>query len=84
MKELLDDCLLGAIIWLPHPTETSSSDDEEREKDFARRRKIGEVVDEISGTAIGELHMHVVSVHKQHHRNTEIGIAILPPYQGRG
>jgi RimJ/RimL family protein N-acetyltransferase len=84
MKGLLDDCLLGAIIWLPHPEETRSMSDEDREQEFARRRKSGEVIDEQYGAAIGELHMHALPLHKQHHRNTEIGIDILPPYQGKG
>jgi RimJ/RimL family protein N-acetyltransferase len=84
MKGLLDDCLLGTIIWLPHTTETSSMCDEEREKELARRRKSGEIVDEEFGTAIGELHLNMLPAHKQHHRNTEIGLDILPPYQSRG
>ncbi|CAG5155682.1 uncharacterized protein ALTATR162_LOCUS3782 [Alternaria atra] len=84
MKGLLDDCLLGAIIWLPHPIEISSMSDEEREKEFARRRKTGEVVDEQFGTAVGEIHLSALPMHKQHHRNTEIGLDILPKYQGKG
>jgi RimJ/RimL family protein N-acetyltransferase len=58
--------------------------DEEREKELARRRKSGEIVDEEFGTAIGELHLNMLPAHKQHHRNTEIGLDILPPYQSRG
>jgi RimJ/RimL family protein N-acetyltransferase len=84
MKGLQNDCLLAAIIWLPHPPETRSLSDEEREEEFAQRRKNGEVVDEAFGTAVGELHMDMLPAHKQHHRNTEIGLDILPPYQGRG
>ncbi|KAH6870112.1 acyl-CoA N-acyltransferase [Alternaria rosae] len=84
MKGVQSDCLMGAIIWLPHPPQTSSMSDEEREKEFAQRRRNGEVVDEEYGTAVGEIHMDMLPAHKQHHRNTEIGLDILPPYQGRG
>ncbi|KAG9185650.1 hypothetical protein G6011_06981 [Alternaria panax] len=83
-KGLLNDCLLGTIIWLPHPPERSSLNGKEREKEYGRRRKNGEVVDEQFGVAMGELHMHASPMHKQQHRNTEIGLDVPPPYQGKG
>ena len=78
------DSLLGAIIWLPHDASTIAMSDEEKGKEFDQRRAKGEVVDAEFGTAIGELHLSALPLHKQHHRNTEIGLDILPLYQGKG
>ncbi|KAF2439623.1 acyl-CoA N-acyltransferase, partial [Karstenula rhodostoma CBS 690.94] len=36
------------------------------------------------GTPIGQIHLNRSSPRMSHHRNTEIGIDILPAYQGRG
>ncbi|CAO2650060.1 Nn.00g013520.m01.CDS01 [Neocucurbitaria sp. VM-36] len=75
MKEAANESLLGAIIWLKQlfcrGVVDSSSDS-------------GEIFDERWGTAIGEIHLSALPPHQAHHRWTEIGIDILPAYQGRG
>lgn len=37
-----------------------------------------------AGTPIGQIHLSNNSLRTQHHRRTEIGIDILPAYQGKG
>ncbi|KAJ4299412.1 hypothetical protein N0V90_004657 [Kalmusia sp. IMI 367209] len=39
---------------------------------------------ERAGTPIGQVHLSGSSIRMAHHRNTEIGIDILPAYQGKG
>ena len=86
-KGAVEESLLAAIIWLPHPPERSDGEKEseaERENKWQKRTKAGEVIDPVYGTAIGEIHMSALPLHKTHHRNTEIGLDILPLYQGQG
>ncbi len=77
MKATAEESLLGAVIWLPHASDPPS------EQEMKIQRENGEIV-ELWGRAIGELHLSALPAHMVHHRNTEIGIDILPRYQGYG
>lgn len=80
MKDVAEESLLGAIIWLPFPADLSTSD---KEQEISEKRSNGEVA-EPWGTAIGEVHLSAMDKHLAHHRWTEIGLDILPAYQGQG
>ncbi|OAL45628.1 acyl-CoA N-acyltransferase [Pyrenochaeta sp. DS3sAY3a] len=79
MKSMTEDCLLGAVIWLAHPQPGFSALDPE----IQARKDDGEII-ESWGTAIGEIHLNALPPDQAHHRWTEIGIDILPRYQGKG
>jgi RimJ/RimL family protein N-acetyltransferase len=85
-KGTVEESLLAAIIWLPHPPLAPDTEETQqaREIEWKVRRRPGEVIDPVYGTAIGEIHMSALPLHKTHHRNTEIGLDILHLYQGRG
>jgi len=78
MKSVAEDSLLGATIWLKP---TSSSDEESRAigNGTSPEHLKGEW-----GTAIGEIHLSKLPPGAAHHRWTEIGIDILPSFQGKG
>lgn len=78
MKSTAEDSLLGATIWLKGTP--SSQEKEEMRKNGAPS---GDLKSEW-GTAIGEIHLTKLSQGSIHHRWTEIGIDILPAFQGRG
>ncbi|KAI8930892.1 hypothetical protein NX059_011907 [Plenodomus lindquistii] len=87
LKQCSEDSLLGAIIWLPHdPSLTGEPlareirrlENEEKEKGVE-----GTVVSRY-GIAIGEIHLSALPQHSMHHRHTEIGLDILPAWQGQG
>jgi RimJ/RimL family protein N-acetyltransferase len=74
MKSTAEDNLLGAVIWI-RPSEVEKHDKywnghHIRDADF--------------GIAIGEIHLGSLPAKHAHHRWTEIGIDILPAYQGSG
>jgi RimJ/RimL family protein N-acetyltransferase len=71
MKSVAEDQLVGATIWL-RDTPMASND-----------ASIGELKSEW-GTAIGEIHLSKLAPNAVHHRSTEIGIDILPGFQGKG
>ncbi|KAF1848852.1 acyl-CoA N-acyltransferase [Cucurbitaria berberidis CBS 394.84] len=76
MKATAEENLLGAVIWLAPENQQTAGE-------IKARRNAGEIV-EAWGTAIGELHLSALPAHLTHHRWTELGIDILPAYQGRG
>lgn len=78
MKDTAEESLLGATIWLKDTP--SSRESEEMRNDGARS---GDLKSEW-GTAIGEIHLSKLPKGSTHHRWTEIGIDILPAYQGLG
>ncbi|KAF2621933.1 acyl-CoA N-acyltransferase [Macroventuria anomochaeta] len=78
MKSVAEDSLLGATIWLKE-TQTSKEDEEMRNNGAPWGNLKSEW-----GTAIGEIHLSRLPPNAIHHRSTEIGIDILPPFQGRG
>lgn len=80
MKEFSEKCLLGAVIWLSHAGGTNQDEIQE----LKDKSLFGEATVEEYGTAIGELHMSRLEPDEVHHRFTEIGLAILPEYQGKG
>ncbi|KAH6621718.1 acyl-CoA N-acyltransferase [Boeremia exigua] len=77
MKSIADS-LLGATIWLKDNA-TSKEGVETPNNDAPS----GDLKSEW-GTAIGEIHLSKLPVGAVHHRWTEIGIDILPAFQGRG
>jgi len=78
MKSTAEDSLLGATIWLKDTP--SSHENEETRNNSAQ---LGILKSEW-GTAIGEIHLTKLPQGSFHHRWTEIGIDILPAFQGRG
>lgn len=82
MKATAEESLLGAVIWLPHPT-SGNETKEEIEQQVQRKRDDGDIA-ETWGVAIGELHLSMLPPRLAHHRHTELGIDILPAFQGRG
>ena len=98
MKDTAEDSYLGAVIWLPHDEVDESGQGEgERTKGAGDAKegeegkgdsdvKKGKEQEVLSpyGRAIGQLHLSALPPHMTHHRSTELGIDILPAYQGRG
>ncbi|KAH7383798.1 acyl-CoA N-acyltransferase [Pyrenochaeta sp. MPI-SDFR-AT-0127] len=82
MKATAEESLLGAIIWLPLATNGDNSK-EKIDSEIKKMRDAGAVA-ESWGVAIGELHLSMLPPHLTHHRHTELGIDILPAFQGRG
>lgn len=82
MKYCMEKCLVGVVIWLKHPAEMST---EERKKRIADAKEEGkENMVEMWGEAIGEIHLSKLDPKYVQHRNTEIGLGILPEFQGKG
>jgi RimJ/RimL family protein N-acetyltransferase len=78
MKSVAEDSLLGATIWL-QPLQGDEGSE--------RTRNDGATSEDLKsewGTAIGEVHLSRLPAGAQHHRWTEIGIDILPSFQGNG
>jgi RimJ/RimL family protein N-acetyltransferase len=80
-KYCVEKCLLGAVIWLKHTT-PPSTEDTKTDADAKSDEKNHLV--EPWGTAIGEIHLSRLAPDNVHHRWTEVGIDILPAYQGKG
>lgn len=78
MKSVAEDSLLGATIWLK-PAANAEAQPEMR-SDSA----ISGDLKSDWGTAIGEIHLSKLPPGAQHHRWTEVGIDILPGFQGMG
>ncbi|KAK7185620.1 hypothetical protein DPSP01_007514 [Paraphaeosphaeria sporulosa] len=83
-RKSMDDNLLSAIICLPEdlpapPPPPGSSSTPETTTTTANSNP-----NPRAGTPIGQIHLSNLSPRMRHHRNTEIGIDILPAYQGRG
>lgn len=78
MKSVAEDQLLGATIWLEDTPKSNGH--EEMLNDGAPS---GELKSEW-GTAIGEVHLSKLPANTVHHRSTELGIDILPSFQGKG
>ncbi|KAJ8117426.1 hypothetical protein OPT61_g1364 [Boeremia exigua] len=78
MKTVAEDSLLGATIWLK-----DSQAPKEHEDIQSSRAPSGDMRSEW-GTAIGEIHLSKLPPDATHHRWTEIGIDILPSFQGQG
>ncbi|KAF2027326.1 acetyltransferase [Setomelanomma holmii] len=74
--------LLGVVIWLNHPADLSKEKIRELVKKSKDEGKEGLVED--WGIAIGELHLSRLPRGSSHHRWTEVGIDVIPEYQGRG
>lgn len=82
MKVYRDKCFLGVVIWLKHPATMSIEDRKKRVADAKDEGK--EHMIELWGEAIGELHLSSLGRQHVHHRSTEIGLDILPEWQGKG
>lgn len=80
MKHCAEKTLLGAVIWLPH-TEGTTKDEI---KTLKEKSVHGGAMVEEYGIAIGEIHLSRLAPDSVHHRFTEIGLDILPDYQGKG
>lgn len=78
MKSVAEDSLLGATIWLKPMS--SSGQESEIPQDGANCEHLKSEW----GTAIGEIHLSKLPAGAAHHRWTEIGIDILPSFQGNG
>jgi RimJ/RimL family protein N-acetyltransferase len=77
-----EKCLVGVVVWLKHPTTMSV---EEKKKRIADAKEEGkENMVEMWGEAIGEIHLAKLDPKYVHHRNTEIGLSMLPEWQGKG
>lgn len=75
-----EKCLLGAVVWLTHPPGITKDEI----KALKENSTHGEALVEDYGTAIGELHLSRLIPDNVHHRSTEVGLSILPEYQGKG
>jgi ribosomal protein S18 acetylase RimI-like enzyme len=90
VKALGEECLLGAVIWLKpeHDTEQGGAQRGEEGGEAGTKESSSKERDSALksrwGTAIGEIHLSRSSPATAHHRATELGIDILPAYQGRG
>ncbi|KAF2250046.1 acetyltransferase [Trematosphaeria pertusa] len=78
-KYVAEETLIGAVICLPKAMGAGEEEDRESKEG---KREVSE--DDEAGIAIGCVHLKACPPHFAHHRNTEIGIDILPDYQGRG
>lgn len=78
MKSVAEDSLLGATIWLK-PVFNSEEDSRTSDNGIPPGHLKSEW-----GTAIGEIHLSKLPPGTAHHRWTEIGIDILPSFQGNG
>lgn len=78
IKSIAEDQLIGATIWLK---DTPQSKETEEVADNGAPS--GDLKSEW-GTAIGEIHLSRLPANAVHHRSTEIGIDILPGFQGKG
>lgn len=78
MKSVAEDSLLGATIWLKDTPKSK-----EREEMLNNGAPSGDLKSEW-GTAIGEIHLTKLPANAIHHRSTEVGIDILPSFQGKG
>ncbi|KAF3031510.1 hypothetical protein E8E12_002136 [Didymella heteroderae] len=78
MKSVAEDQLVGATIWLKNTPKSK-----EQEEMANNGAPSGELKSEW-GTAIGEIHLSKLPANAVHHRSTEIGIDILPGFQGKG
>jgi RimJ/RimL family protein N-acetyltransferase len=90
-KSLGEECLLGAVIWLKpkHDTEQGSAQQDVEGGEAPSSTEQDNTITPAAlksrwGTAIGEIHLSRSSPETAHHRATELGIDILPAYQGRG
>ncbi|KAH9878198.1 hypothetical protein J1614_003415 [Plenodomus biglobosus] len=90
LQACTESSLLGAIIWLRHdpsippaslPTHIARLQANEERKGVGSG---GGTLIEPWGTAIGEIHFSSLPSKVPHHRHTEIGLDILPEWQGRG
>jgi RimJ/RimL family protein N-acetyltransferase len=77
-----EEMLLGVAIWLPHPPNLTPSEITAL-VDAAKNSDREHLVEEL-GTAIGEIHLTRLPPDRTHHRSTEVGLTILPEWQGRG
>ncbi|KAF2008108.1 acyl-CoA N-acyltransferase [Amniculicola lignicola CBS 123094] len=75
------ECLLGAVICLPKFSEMTAVEKSNIDAE-AKDEKIEEYAE--AGVAIGQILLAGLSPNMKHHRSAEIGIDILPPYQGKG
>lgn len=82
-KSLAEDYLLGAVIWL-QPDAVEAHRIKVGERKGQRIEKGKEVLVSKWGHAIGEIHLSAPQKGAAHHRCTELGIDILPEYQGHG
>lgn len=82
MKYYKEKCLLGVVIWLKHPEALSIDDRKKRVADAKEEGKEHRI--EMWGEAIGELHLSSLGPKYVQHRNTEVGLDILPHFQGKG
>lgn len=82
MKYYKEKCLLGVVIWLKHPEALSIDDRKKRVADAKEEGKEHRI--EMWGEAIGELHLSSLGPKYVQHRNTEVGLDILPEFQGKG
>lgn len=80
LKATMEESLLGAVIW--HPYDANLAQDV-RQRLIEKAKQDGEIVEDW-GTAIGEIHLSALDKYSAHHRWTEIGLDILPAYQGKG
>lgn len=78
LKSVAEDSLLGATIWRKDTPKSK-----EREEMLNNGASSGDLKSEW-GTAIGEIHLTKLPANAIHHRSTEIGIDILPGFQGKG
>jgi RimJ/RimL family protein N-acetyltransferase len=95
-KEVAEDCLLGAVICItPHAQEPDVEDKTRAVEDAGATNDpdpdptqtfIEPLPKSRSayGTPIGEIHLKPLPASLSHHRTSEIGLDILPEYQGRG
>jgi RimJ/RimL family protein N-acetyltransferase len=82
MRECTEKMLLGVVIWAAHPPSLTPLDIAALVGDAKVNGK-GQLV-ETYGVAVGEIHLTRLPPDRAHHRSTEIGLCVLPNWQGRG
>ncbi|EUC41082.1 hypothetical protein COCMIDRAFT_40689 [Bipolaris oryzae ATCC 44560] len=97
MDYVANEALVGAVIWLRDdatggtrmsaPTWAPSNVERRSNNDAINSPSTFTTSQPLPsdwGTAIGVLHLSRLTLSTTHHRRTDIGITILPAYQGRG
>jgi RimJ/RimL family protein N-acetyltransferase len=84
-KHLAEESFLGAVIWLK-PEHGQEQQGAGALGEDGKKEESGDegVLKSKWGTAIGEIHLSGGPKKTAHHRATELGIDILPAYQGKG
>lgn len=83
-EHVANEVLVGAILWLKEaPSRTSDQATLDALQGIPSQPSNTPIRSEY-GIAVGEIHLERARPGNAHHRNTSIGLTILPAYQGQG